>query len=147
MNDSINIAGSNTSIPTVTTATDILADAAKAAAQLSVDASVTAQEVIATATEAALHEKERQQSDRHEMKNLFVDALNQVFGEKEEKKQFINVSRIPFICAQISEIHKSLESIVLAMQELMLVKKIVYTVCGLVGTGVVVALLALILRK
>ncbi len=130
-----------------TTATEILADAAAVAAKLSVDASITAQNVIATAADVAAKERNRQDSERESMKGVFVDALNQVFGEKQEQQQFINLARVPLICVQISEIHKSLSEIALAMESLKIAKNIIFGLFGLVGTGVVLALLNLLLKS
>ena len=129
------------------TATTILAEAAAVAAKFFVDASVTAQQVVATAAEVALKERDRQDSERDKMKDTLVDALNQVFGEKQEQQQFINLARVPFICAQISEIHRRLGEIALALESLSIVKKIVFGMAGLMMTGILVALLTLVLRK
>lgn len=129
------------------TATEILADAAKLAARLSVDASVTAKNVIATAATVALKERERQDDERSKMKDILVDALNKVFGEKKQEEQFINVAKIPLICLQIQEIHKSLGEIAIGMESLKIVKKIVFGLAALMMTGVVVALINMIIRK
>ncbi len=150
MNDPVSITDPDTSHSPMTSASTLLADAAKVAAQLSVDASVTAKEVIATAADVALKERDRQENDRDQMKNVFMDALNQVFGEKEESQQFINISRVPLLCIQVKEIHGKLETIVITLEELKFVKKFLYAIFGLVGSGVVVAfgvLLTVFLRK
>ncbi len=140
MTDPSNSTVPNTSSESMpTSATEILADAAAVAAKLSVDASVTAQQVIATAAEVALHEKERQVSEREKMGEIFVESLNKVFGEKVEQEQFINVSRIPFLCIQVREIHTQLEKIVLTLEELKFVKKFLYAIGGIFGSAVVVA--------
>ncbi len=131
----------------LSSATDLINEAAKTAAQLSVDASVAAKEVIATAAEVASHTERAREEDSNRIQQALEDALNKVFGEKEEQRQFININRVPMICVQIQEIHKNINTITIAISELQLVKRIVYAVCGLVGVSVVGALLALILRK
>lgn len=130
-----------------TTPAEVLAEAASVAAQLSVDASVTAQHVLETAADVAKNDKERQANDKNEMKDVLVAALNQVFGEKEEQQQFINVSRVPMICKQISSIHENIADIMLALESLKIVKSVVYAACGLIGVSVFGALLALIIKK
>lgn len=111
-------------------ATAILEDAAKIA-QLSIDSSVAAKEAI----DSAVHQKQTMNND---MKDVLIDALNHVFGEKEDKQQFINISRVPMICVQIQKIHADIEEIKLALGTLDLVKKIVLSAAGLILTGFVV---------
>ncbi len=57
---------------------------------------------------------------------------------------------MPLLCIQVKEIHGKLETIVITLEELKFVKKFLYAIFGLVGSGVVVAfgvLLTVFLRK
>ncbi len=119
--------------PDVGVATAILEDAAKIA-QLSIDSSVAAKEAVISAATAV----QQKQITNDDMKNVLVDALNQVFGEKEDKQQFINISRVPMICVQVQKIHSDIEEIKLSLSTLDLVKKIVFGMAGIVLTGFVV---------
>lgn len=155
MSDQVTRPAATSSEHQMTTATEILSEAANAAAQLSVDSAITAKEVIATAAAVAMKEKDRQDTERDSMKEVLVDALNKVFGEKQEQQQFINVSRIPMICSQIAKIHEDISTInlnmELSLQEWTTTKRILLWFAGIVGSATILALLgaffSVILKK
>lgn len=43
--------------------------------------------------------------------NSLIDALRQVFGENSDKQRFIDVKKIPLICAQIDDIQDNIKEI------------------------------------
>lgn len=117
--------------------------AAQTAASIVTDAALLAENVIqkasATAVELAKHDEDK-------TIRALVAALNQVFGEKEEQQQFINLNRVPMICQQLSEIHKNIENITAMIHELQLVKKIVFGAVGMVIVGFFAVLISLVYR-
>lgn len=86
------------------------------------------------------------QQTNAETTEILVNALRQVFGEKDEQQQFINVSRVPMICKQIDKIHSDIEDINLSLNELKLTKRIVYFTCGAVATAVIATVISMFLK-
>lgn len=88
-----------TTPPTVTVAEALLVAADKAK-EIILVAAQTAQELAA---------KTQEQEDKV-AKDLAV-ALRDVFGENEDAKRFIDVSRIPLLCKSVLDIHKNIDEI------------------------------------
>lgn len=87
-----------------------------------------------------------------------ADAVTKAIGEnKEGDKRFIDIARIPLICLSITSIHTSIEEIKEMMQDMkknfvshdsfLPVKYITFGLVGMIMTGVVGALLTLVLRQ
>ena len=49
----------------------------------------------------------------HDIKNkkIVADALREVFGDYEQSRRFIDVSRIPLICQNINVMHENIQEI------------------------------------
>lgn len=85
-----------------------------------------------------------------------AEALREVFGENEASRRFIDVSRIPLICKSITDIHENIAEIKDMIKEnrnlyvnqdqFNPVRNLAYGAAGLILTGAVVALLALIYK-
>lgn len=80
-------------------------------------------------------------------------ALREVFGD-EKGQRFVDVSRIPLLCASvintnkaIEEINKKLDDKFVTKEAFDPVRKIVYGVVALMLTAVVTALLALVIMN
>lgn len=124
--------------PPVVEASEKAVHAAKNAAQ--------AVEMARALQAAALHETTTQS---------IAEALRQVFGEYTEQQRFVDLKRVPLICKQIENIDYSLTEIretlksnndkFVNQDQFWPVKTLVYGVVGLMLTGVVTALLALVL--
>lgn len=119
--------------------------ASEAAEKVIAKAEMVASELaIATAKAATLSEAK--------MVNSLSEALREVFEEKGGQKRFIDVTRIPLICQNIDGIHTTLKSIDTKIDEKLVTKerfapveKIVYAIVGVVGLGVLGALIKLVL--
>lgn len=95
-----------------------------------------------------------------------TEALREVFGEYTEQQRFIDLKRVPLICKQIEYIHENIAEIKTMMDNVKSdltkkdtdnstkyvnqdqfwpVKTLVYGVVGIMLTGIVTALLALVL--
>ncbi len=124
---------------------------------------VEAARVAAEAVEAARNKQVEQIANASDERTAKVleSALRHIFGEGERQKKFIDVSRIPFICDNIHNIAKDISDIKQAMEDakekaderyvnqdqFVPVKTIVYGLVSLILTGVVGAILALIISK
>lgn len=88
--------------------------------------------------------------------NSLADALRQVFGENEKAGRFIDVSRIPLICKDIGDIREHLGDIRGMMKtnedrfinkdQFWPVKTLVYGATGIILTGVITALVYLVVN-
>ncbi len=108
------------------------------------------------------------QAHDEKTRELFEQAISNAFGEYKDQQRFIDLKRVPLICAQIVNIHDNLAEIKEMMQQVKLdldekdkrneeryvnrdqfdpVQKIVYGVVALILTAVVGALIALVLMK
>ena len=115
------------------------------------DATKTAEDLVNKATVTA--EKLLASSDERTTKSL-VDALRTVFGENQDARRFVDITRIPLICQSITGIHETLKELRSMMQdaeekhvsqtEFKPVKSIVFGLIGIICVGVVGALLKLI---
>ena len=125
---------------------DAATTAAKIVANAADEASNVAMKAALTAADAAKH-------NEREMIKVLSEALRQVFGENQASQKFIDVSRIPLICANIDGIHETQKAMDKKLDGLVNqdqfgpVKTIVYGLVTLILTSVVVALLTLVLRK
>lgn len=84
---------------------------------------------------------------------VLAKALREVFGD-EKGQRFIDVSRIPLLCASvintgkaIEEINKKLDEKYVTKESFDPVKTLVFGLVGLILTGVVGALLGLVIMK
>lgn len=103
-------------------------------------------EVARTLQAAVLHESTTQS---------LSDALRQVFGEYSEQQRFVDLKKIPLLCKQIENIDANISEIkgliklsddkYVNQDQFWPIKTLVYGVVGLMLTGVVTALLALVL--
>lgn len=104
--------------------------------------------VAATATAQEAIERSREA----QMASAVASAVKDVFALENDngQKRFIDISRVPLICQSIIGIHQSLDDIKENMvnhDEFWPVKTLVYGIVGLMLTGVVGALLLLILKN
>lgn len=116
-------------------------------------AATVAADVVVHAAEAA-RDIARSQDER--TTQSLVDALREVFGENQNTGRFIDVSRIPLICQNITGIHGEIAEIKGLFKEFshsyvrretfQPVEKVVYGVVGIILVGVVGALLALVIK-
>lgn len=128
-----------------------VAKAKQMAADLVSDATHTAENLVKKATETA--EKLLEANDDRTTKTL-ADALRTVFGENQDARRFVDVSRVPLICASIVGIHESLKELKTMVQdadekyvsqlEFKPVRSIVFGGVGLICVGAIGALLKLI---
>jgi hypothetical protein len=85
---------------------------------------------------------------------MIVEALHDVFGTKEDMStRFVDVSRVPLLCASIlrtskdiSDIKKSLDEKYVTKEKFEPIKNLVYGAVGLILVAVVGAILALIIK-
>jgi tetrahydromethanopterin S-methyltransferase subunit B len=97
------------------------------------------------------------QVDKHEedrVTRALAEALRRVFGENEKSGRFIDVSRIPLICQNISGIHDTLRDIKEKLDDDFVTKEAftpyrngINVVAGLVLTAVVGAILSLVIQS
>lgn len=86
-----------------------------------------------------------------------VEALRQVFGENEEAKRFVDVSRIPLICQSILQIHMDIKDIkqmntdaqknYITNDQFWPVKSVVYGAISITLIAVFSALVYLVVKK
>lgn len=84
---------------------------------------------------------------------VLSEVLRQVFGENQDAQKFIDVSRIPLICQNITGIHTNLLDIKEMLDKKFVtkesfnpVKNVVYGIIGIVLTTAFVAILKLIIK-
>lgn len=77
-----------------------------------------------------------EQQDKKIVKEELLDTLDEYFSRGVDRKKFIDVNRIPLICQDISNIHKSISKI----------EEYISWLIKLVVGGVVLALLAMIFK-
>lgn len=136
------------------TAADVVVKAAEAAKSMADTASsAVVAEVVSSAAIAA---KIAAEESDEKIVNSLSQALRNVFGENEKAGRFIDVSRIPLICKDIGDIREHLGD----MREMMKtnedrfvnkdqfwpVKSLVYGATGIILTGVVLALIYLVVK-
>lgn len=80
-----------------------------------------------------------------EMRKEIRLAVEDAFSAQVLDKRYIDVSRIPLICQSIISIDKKLDNLV-SQDQFWPVKTIVYSMTGIILTGVIAALIALILK-
>lgn len=134
--------------------TDLIAQAKSKAATLVSDAVHTAEDLVHKATQTA--ERLMDDSEERTTKAL-ADALREVFGENQDARRFVDITRIPLICQSITGIDKTLTELKDMMEKnnenfvsqdaFMPIKYIVYGLVGMIMTGVIGALLTLVLRQ
>lgn len=73
-------------------------------------------------------------------------AVEEAFAAGVDSKRYLDMSRVPLICQSIVGIDKKLQELV-TQQEFWPVKTLVYGITGLMLSGVIGALLMLILNK
>lgn len=112
-----------------TTAAKVVANAAQVARTVVNQAAETAKAVVSA-------QAEYNASDERQTK-ILADALREVFGELEESKRLVDVSRIPLICQSIVDMHKSIDDIN---------KNLTWGVRTVIG-GVILALLKVVFVK
>lgn len=81
--------------------------------------------------------------------NAIQQSVEAAFAAGVDDKRFIDISRIPLICQSIVRIDKNigeLKDIVVSQDEFWPVKTVTYGIVGLILTGVVGALLALVVK-
>jgi hypothetical protein len=84
---------------------------------------------------------------------ILVKALKEVFGEEpSESTRFVDVSRIPLLCASVIQINKTMSELSQKIDDKYVtkesfepVKTLVFGLVGLILTSVVLALLALVI--
>lgn len=135
-------------------ALNLVIGAKEEAAALVADAVHTAEDVVQKATRTA----EKLLDDREDrITKALADALRQVFGENQDARRFIDITRIPLICQSINGIYESLKDLQQMLQDSQTnfvnqdqfapVKNVVFGLVGILMTGVVVALLSLLINK
>jgi uncharacterized protein (UPF0147 family) len=119
--------------------------------QIIQDAGQMARNVVTRAAEAAA--KLARESEERNVRAL-SNALREVFGDNEQAGRFVDVSRIPLICANINAIHKNIEKIndnlenkFVNKDQFWPVKTLVYSTTGIILVGVIGAILALVIHK
>ncbi len=78
-----------------------------------------------------------------------AEALREVFGEYTEQQRFIDTKRIPLICKQIDSIHDALQEIkdnMVNQDQFWPVRTIVYGLVGIMLTGMVGAIVLLVVK-
>ncbi len=116
----------------------LIVDAKAQAAALVTEAVHTAEEVVHKATRTA--EKLLDDSEERTTKAL-ADALREVFGENQDARRFVDITKIPLICQSINGIHLSLTELKIMMKDFdakyasKLTEKIVFALVGLIVLG------------
>ena len=117
-----------------------------------VNATVVAAEATENARKAQIQELLAESDER--TAKIVGAAIKEAFGENKAQGRYIDVSRIPLICQNIDGIHSTLQLIDKKIDEKMVtnerfspIEKIVYGAVGLILTGVLGALLVLILKS
>lgn len=122
-------------------------------------------DAVKQATKAALAVEEARnkqildalkESDERTTK-VVSDALRDVFGEHQSTGRFIDVARIPLICKSILDINGSMKEIkdmfttvdkrYVNQDQFVLVKNIVYGLCGTILLGFIGTLLTLVFKR
>ena len=83
-------------------------------------------------------------------KKAITDAVTEGFSAGVDNGRYIDISRIPLICQSIVGIDKKLDEIIantVTKDSFWPVKTLVYGITGLLLTGVIGALMALVLMK
>lgn len=81
-----------------------------------------------------------------QMKNEIREAVTEAFSAGVQDKRYIDVSRIPLICQSIVGIDEKLDKLV-TQAEFWPVKTLVYGITALMLSGVIGALLMLVVNK
>lgn len=138
-----------------------LSPEAQAASQAAVHAAKNAAQAVEVARAAQI------QAHDEVTTQALVKALEQVFGEQEERQRFIDTKRIPLICKDITDIKQNIGDIKEMMKQVKVdltdtgkenearyvnqdqfepIQKVVYGMVGLILIAVVGAVIALVLQ-
>lgn len=97
--------------------------------------------------------KELVTSTNNRITTSLADALREVFGEHEDAKRFVDVTRIPLICKSIIDMSKSIEDIntkldtkLVNQDQFTPVKQLVYGLVALILVAVVGAVLTIVIK-
>jgi len=103
---------------------------------------------------AAVHAEAIEKARVSQIEAAVSSAIAQFFDRGVQEKRYIDVGRIPFICDDLHGIHETLNKIEDKLDEKYVtkedyrpVKAIVYGAVGLILTSVMIALIALIIRR
>jgi hypothetical protein len=77
--------------------------------------------------------------NKEEQVQIAAEALRRVFGENEDAKRFIDITRIPMICKSIIDIH---QNIALMKQQL----KMITWVGGIIGAATIAGFIEMVFR-
>ena len=98
-------------------------------------------------------EKHNKNIDPAAVKSI-TEALKEVFGKGKESQKFIDISRIPLICQSIIGIHENLKDINVKLDNKFVTKEsfspvrnTVYGMIGIILTGVIIAIMSVVLKK
>lgn len=112
-----------------------------------------AKKVVAAAAQSANVIASQDYDENKKLTNILSNSLREVFGENEEAKRFIDVSRIPLICKSIFDMHENIRDILNKLDnkyvmkvEFELIKKIVYGACAVILVAVLSALVYLVVH-
>ena len=93
------------------TPAETVALAAEEASKIIQLASEQAKKIVYRATETAATTVDKKNYQEEKLGRILSGSLREVFGENEDAKRFVDVSRIPLICKSIFDIHENIKSI------------------------------------